>query len=227
MIKFKDALDYLFDNNDELVEAVNDKDLVGIRKALNNSLPALTDKFDWAKGLEPHLFVQRLYVTVLLAAWNSDLLHLDTFRKIPPQFFTATQVSHVKLPDSIDELGYSAFDSSEVITIQLPKNLKVIGNHAFNQCQYLVSIKLPDGLESLGTNCFNRCYRLRKIYIPESIQHIVLRGDDGCFTGCYGLKTITFGGTSARWTELTEYEPPELPKGAVVTCLLDGVKIQY
>lgn len=227
MINLKDALDYLFDNNDELVEAVKDEDLVGIRKALNNSLPSLTDKFDWAKGLEPHLFVQRLYVTVLLAAWNSGLLCLEAFKKIPPQFFTATQIYNVKLPDSIEELGYSAFDSSKVTTIKLPKNLKVIGNNAFTQCIYLVGIKLPDGLESLGTNCFNRCFRLRKIYIPESIQHIVLRGDDSCFTGCSSLKTITFGGTSERWTELTEYEPPELPKGAVVTCLGDGVKIEY
>ena len=59
-------------------------------------------------------------------------------------FYKCTEITSIKMSDSIEELGHSAFQHCEKLeSIKLSKNIKKIGNSCFGQCPNLKSIEFP------------------------------------------------------------------------------------
>ena len=48
------------------------------------------------------------------------------------------------MPDSITEIGESAFSGCENLNIQIPDNITEIGSYAFFGCKALESITIPE-----------------------------------------------------------------------------------
>jgi hypothetical protein len=65
-------------------------------------------------------------------------------------FFGATALKSITLPDTLTEIGASAFGDSGLTSIVLPKSLKKIGSHAFSSCTKLESVSLPPGVSTDG-----------------------------------------------------------------------------
>ena len=91
--------------------------------------------------------------------------------KIPDHAFAylhdrdANALESVTLPDTITEIGYSAFSGAENLTsIILPEGLKTIGWYAFNGTG-LTDVSLPASVEKVGREAFNDCANLAKITI--------------------------------------------------------------
>lgn len=80
---------------------------------------------------------------------------------------------HVRVPSAIE--GYpvtsieeNAFQSTAVVTVELPYSLTEIGWFAFADCPGLTSVTLPASVESIGYGAFDGCPRLTLIAPADS-----------------------------------------------------------
>lgn len=80
---------------------------------------------------------------------------------------------HVKVPAAIE--GYpvtaiedNAFQSTPVVTVELPSSVTRIGWFAFAGCQSLLSVTLPASVESIGYGAFDGCTHLTVIAPADS-----------------------------------------------------------
>ena len=76
----------------------------------------------------------------------------------------------VKLPESLNEISSHAFEGHMKLTdINMPKNLKIIGNSAF----YGIGIKeltLPEGITYIGNDVFGCCTSLTNVKLPSDMK---------------------------------------------------------
>ena len=89
--------------------------------------------------------------------------------KIGNEAFIRCEFNGLRLPDSLRELGESAFSSSDYLQIvYCGSGLKTIGLGAFEACLNLHTVVLPEGLERIGAYAFE-CTSLQSIEIPASV----------------------------------------------------------
>ncbi len=86
-------------------------------------------------------------------------------------------------------IAEGAFETTGLVSVVLPKSLKVIGTGAFYNCFDLTSVTFEDDSE-LHTIGFEAFYDIgiSSIEIPQAVSSIGL----GAFSLCYSLGTITF-----------------------------------
>lgn len=78
---------------------------------------------------------------------------------------------HVDLPDTLTSIGACVFyDCVDVTSISIPDSVTEIGASAFN-CTSLTEIQLPPGLTSIPTMMLS-CNYITEITIPESVRYI-------------------------------------------------------
>ena len=94
----------------------------------------------------------------------------------------------VTIPASVTNIGYFAFEGSNLTTVNIPENsqLEIISGYAFSSCSSLSSITLPESLMNIAENAFAGCSKLTSINIPEKVTWI----GDWAFTGCSKLTSI-------------------------------------
>jgi hypothetical protein len=68
----------------------------------------------------------------------------------------------------------------------VPKGVKVIGKHAFQNARNLTEITLPDTLETIDDSAFDDCKNLRRITIPNTVTSI----GPWAFHGCDKIERI-------------------------------------
>ena len=97
----------------------------------------------------------------------------DGITSIAPGTFYGYNFDTVELPDTLETIGWNAFDSCRQLTdVELPSGVKSIGKEAFKGCENLNSIKLNEGLEEIGENAFDGCKNLHSITLPKSVKKI-------------------------------------------------------
>lgn len=131
-------------------------------------------------------------------------------------FHTCKNLTKISVPNSVTELGDSAFllctslkyndysnayylgnDENPYIilikakTTSLPscainENTKHIYTGAFAVCESIFDFDIPSGVLSIGSSAFSGCYMLQSIKLPESVRYI----GDSAFSGCYGLTSV-------------------------------------
>lgn len=94
------------------------------------------------------------------------------------------------IPDEIDGYEvtkidkYAFWEEYKLKSISLPKNLKDIGDMAFDNCRSLTKINIPDTVTRIGSRAFNECIGLTgSLVIPESVTSI----GNSAFNDCSGL----------------------------------------
>ena len=97
-------------------------------------------------------------------------------KTISDQVFLGTKniVGTVTIPRSVETIGASAFESTNISSIIFEEGslLKEIGARAFRSATVLSEVILPFGIEKIGTEAFYFCNKLTYVYIPSSIQVI-------------------------------------------------------
>ena len=78
-------------------------------------------------------------------------------------------------------------DRTEMLSIDLPDTIEMIGDYAFSSCDSLTSAIVPDSVTEIGKNAFSKCYNLASITIPESVTKI----GEKAFSYCSKLTSIT------------------------------------
>lgn len=106
---------------------------------------------------------------------------------MPCAFKNAVNVTAVKLPYTIAEIGNSAFyNCTGLQRIELPDGLKEIPLEAFYNCAALTEINLP-GVTKISTSAFYKCSSLTSLHIPQSVREI-----GNCITAyCKNLTSLT------------------------------------
>ena len=108
------------------------------------------------------------------------------------------------IPDDVVEIGDHAFYSTNITSLQLPHNLKVLGNNVFDQCYSLSgTLSLPESLESIGDSCFKDCSMLSgTLTLPHKLKEI----PNYCFKNCLMLtgdlvvpENVTIIGDQVFW----------------------------
>ena len=138
----------------------------------------------------------------------------NSVRVIGENAFRKTAITSVSIPDSVQEIGNSAFsDCSALTSVVIPNSvqkieyaaftrcssltsvvisnsLQVIGSSAFSGCSSLKSVEIPNSVQEIGVSAFDRCSSLTSITIPSSIRKI----DHHAFSGCTALRKLKIDG---------------------------------
>lgn len=172
-------------------------------------------------------------------------------KAIPYQCFYRAGLTEINIPATITEIGSSAFygcdsvvtitvntatipancfqpnysDKCKLTTINIGKNVKsignyafqnqihvtslnidpevsglTIGNYAFDNLDALTTLTLPEGVTSIGNYAFRYCEKLETVTVPASVTTF----GTNVFNQCSALKTVTFAEGSPL-TEIPEY----------------------
>lgn len=147
--------------------------------------------------------------------WNSiasqvEHIVVSGFESLGNRAFShMTNVKTIELSDSITNLGYSTFystNSLEHITIpngvtRVPKSLFGIPN---NTQSSLKSITLPDGLTTIDDWAFRNCKQLESIVIPDTVTSI----GNSTFAWANNLQSIVIGENVTNLEKDTFYNAP-------------------
>lgn len=92
----------------------------------------------------------------------------------------------ISLPDSVREIGASAFTESGLERIHLPEGVLVIGDWAFARCAKLDFVNIPDSVQLIGESIFSNCSNLNGVSLPKDLPEI----SSMAFINCRSLQTI-------------------------------------
>ena len=99
-----------------------------------------------------------------------------------------TNISSVKIPDSVTQIKKRAFYNCRSATLEsLPAQLTEIGDYAFEGCQRITSISIPDTVTEMGYSAFSGCSSLNNIKIGTGLSCLNLE----VFKNCSSLEDIT------------------------------------
>ena len=112
----------------------------------------------------------------------------DTVTEIGDSAFANTNLNSITIPDSVTQIGKYAFGGSKLESIRIPDTVTDIGDNAFNGCTELKDVTLPNIRKNIVAGMFEGCTSLEKIVLPETVTAI----RSGAFTGCTALKDITW-----------------------------------
>lgn len=101
--------------------------------------------------------------------------------------FHGCGLASVEIPDNVTLIEEGAFqECGNLASAVLPSGLETLGNFIFSKCGSLSFIEIPESLTSIGIYTFFNCGSLASITIPENVMSI----GDNVFTACSSLAEI-------------------------------------
>ena len=103
-------------------------------------------------------------------------------------FYGRTKLTSVNIPNSVTEIGESAFEYCTSLTsVTIPNSVTTIGNYAFSGCTGLTGVTIPNSVTTIGDDAFLACTSLTSVNIPNSVTTIGI-----CtFSDCTSLTSVT------------------------------------
>lgn len=92
--------------------------------------------------------------------------------------------------DDVESIGDYMFYNCGFSSIDLPSQLKYIGERAFCNCKKLQNITIPDGVEVIADGAFINCTGLKNVNLGNS-QKLVI--DYDVFNGCNSIERFSIG----------------------------------
>jgi hypothetical protein len=133
--------------------------------------------------------------------------------------FLRLNIESVKLPTTLEKIGYEAFyKCTKLKSVEINSEIKIIETRAFQDCTALSTINLPEGLERIESGAFQSCSSLTSINIPATVTYI----GDAAFNRS-GVKNIYFNGTNTAWKNITKDGDFWSPSGNYYVHCTDGI----
>lgn len=103
-------------------------------------------------------------------------------------FYAKTNITTLRLPDSISGIGDYAFANCGFATVEFGNGLNCLGNYAFSGCGSMTKAKfdVSCGLLKMGEGCFENCTMLPSLDLPGHVQEI----GNFAFQGCSELTEV-------------------------------------
>lgn len=133
------------------------------------------------------------YTSNVIATEDGFLFYKDGNEKLLLGYNgTATELN---IDDSVTEISDGAFSGNQYLTkVTLPKNLKVIGEYAFEGTK-LTEITVPASVEKIKQNAFANCTMLKKVVLPAGLEYTDAYNDNGvngsAFYECVAIEDVT------------------------------------
>lgn len=103
-------------------------------------------------------------------------------------FASCANLVSINIPNDVSVIGSSAFvDCNHLKSIIIPNNITSIEDYAFSGCRNLENITIPNSVVNIGENAFKYCYGFTEISIPNS----VISTGRKIFESCVFLRTVT------------------------------------
>ena len=135
----------------------------------------------------PALNMGKRYYTVFGGTNLSNVTLNEGITKIPDSIFEGCRnITKIKLPKSVEEIGSGAFVNTKITSIDLNNTVKKINNAAFEGCPSLSNIDGLISLEEIESNAFSNCVSLTNINLNNCNKLTTL--GDGVFAGDENLK---------------------------------------
>ncbi|MFJ1435880.1 leucine-rich repeat domain-containing protein [Capnocytophaga canimorsus] len=130
----------------------------------------------------------------ILRKWPCDKIPADGKVVIPngvvridyDAFNGCNRLTTIIIPNTVNSIGPYAFYRTGLTSVKLPKNIRVIEEGLFRECEKLISVSLPEGVINIMDNAFQSCNNLRVINLPQSIVSI----GKSAFENCSSLGAI-------------------------------------
>ncbi len=142
-----------------------------------------------------------------------------------------TAIKNCKIHPDTELIGNTAFANCQGLTsIEIPKNVKAIGESAFTYCYWLEDLILEEGskLEYIGALAFNST-DLIEVIIPKSVTHIGIEAfscGDAVYTVEDGNPVYHVAGNciieTARKTLISAGKDAEIPNDGSVISIADS-----
>ena len=87
---------------------------------------------------------------------------------------------------TVTEIGFYAFNSSDITSVTIPNSVTKIDSEAFRNCDGLTSVTIPNSVTTIGEYAFYDCTGLTSVTIPNSVTMI----GNGVFSSCSRLTSI-------------------------------------
>lgn len=101
-------------------------------------------------------------------------------------FQFCTYLKNITIPNSVNDIGYCAFNKSSLTSVSIPHSVKTISYAAFSQCVNLKNVVIPNSVTDISDSAFSDCTGLANVIIPDSVTSI----GDGAFSNCISLTSI-------------------------------------
>lgn len=127
----------------------------------------------------------------LPSSYFGEYVVKDGIKKIAGwAFIDADNVTSLKLPNTVVELGNSACVNDYLLypvynkhvfaympedykgAYVIPDGIKVIGAGAFQFCKQMTSVTIPNSVIEIGSKAFEKCYSLRDVVIPSNVTKL-------------------------------------------------------
>lgn len=106
--------------------------------------------------------------------------------------FSDCKIKSVSLQNHAKKICDYFMDHSDIGILTVPDTVEEIGDHAFEECNYLKTVSLPQSLKKIGAYAFYCCSELEYINIPSSLSEIELYSFGGT-----ALKNLRIPGSVA------------------------------
>ena len=87
-------------------------------------------------------------------------------------FAECWNLEKVNIPNEVTELMEFIFSSCSLEEIILPEKLELIGENAFQCCDYLLEVVIPYGTKHISDRAFAACGQLERVTIPSTVETI-------------------------------------------------------
>ena len=135
-----------------------------------------------------------------------------------------TSVKKLDIPASIEKDGktykvtaivpFACEGLKKLTSVSIGKNVKVIGNAAFNNCPKLETVSGGKGLTTIGASAFEKDKALVKFVFYSNVKNI----GKGAFLDCSGLKTLEFRTTKLKAGNIGKNAFKNMYKKPTVIC---------
>lgn len=123
---------------------------------------------------------------------NVDFSNCTKLTKISQYAFAGSSVQTIKLPSSLMEIETLAFNSSNLRSIVIPDQVGEISKGVFLGCTNLTTVSIPQNTKVIKDEAFSKCYALNDITIRNAKQSILESIGNEVFQYCYSLRDTKF-----------------------------------
>ena len=102
-------------------------------------------------------------------------------------FNKCEKLTDIVLPETLNQIGHSAFRGAGIVSIKLPDALLTVADNTFYNCDSLETVTFGAKLNKIGYQAFADCKNLNNVSLPESLRIVGI----SAFFKCDSLTSVT------------------------------------